>query len=109
MTVCKYRITLANMPSQLITDFEGTPVLKLRLTTQFGRKDVILREGEIIRTEDPLVKAALEGYGPPKMVPIIKKPRGEVLAADAMYNHEDYKDVRPFTKVANNLSHHIEL
>ena len=109
MAIKKYRISLEGVPAQLISQFEDTPVLKLRIPTQFGHKEVILREGEIIRTEDDFVKAALEGYRPPKIPKITRKPKGGALATVKTYNHLDYAEFNPFTVVANNLSHHIEL
>lgn len=109
MAIKKYRISLEGVPAQLISQFEGVPVLKLRIRTQFGHKEVMLREGEIIRTEDEFVKTALEGYRPPKIPKITRKPKGDLAATALTYNHTDYTEFNPFTVVANNLSHHIEL
>lgn len=109
MAIKKYRISLAGVPAQLISQFEGDSVLKLRIPTQFGHREVMLREGEIIRTEDEFVKTALEGYRPPKIPKITRKSKGDLAAMTLTYNHEDYADFNPFAVVANNLTHHIEL
>lgn len=109
MEAKKYRFSLAGLPPQIISKFEGEDVLKLRITTQFGRKDIILHEGEIIRTEDPLVSLQLENYAPPKLPKITRKPKGASVATVMTYEFNDYKDVHPFTVVSNDLPHHLGL
>ena len=64
--------------------------------------DLTLRQDEVVRTEDPFVKQALENYHPPK-IPIKHHP-GEVESL-AYHDYDTHKDTKPFTSVAANTTH----
>jgi len=108
MAVSKFKINHADLPSNILKDHEGTLVLHLRLATLTGRREVMVRDGDVIRTEDPFIKAQLANYSAPR-IPIKRIPSGETTAVASHYDHAEYKDKKPFASVAANTTHHIEL
>jgi len=109
MTVKKFRVSFDGLPDMLLHDDNGTPMLRLKVFTRSGYRNLDIHAGEIVRTEDDLVKAQLEQYAPPRVPKLMVRAQGEPEASNQFYEHADHADLRPFEVVANNLTHHIEL
>ena len=105
----KFRFSLEGLPPQVISRVDGVPVLRLRITTQAGQKDLTIRDGQIVKTEDGIAQLQLERYAPPKLPRITRKLKGALSAVSMTHKFEDYKDVRPFVEVADDSLHDLEL
>jgi len=109
MALTKFRISHDGLPKHVLHDHEDGELLRIRITTSYGVRDLALKAGTVIQTEDPLVIAQLTHYAPPRVPKILRKAKGATHSANVMYDHDDHKDLRPFSVVDNDEIHHIEL
>jgi len=104
MTVRKFRFFLSETPSSIQRDASGDTVLKVKVPTKTGKKLLVIRDQEVVRTEDdPIADQALLNYRPPK-VPLKHHPGG--VPTHAYHNYADHMEKRPFVEVAANTTHH---
>jgi len=108
MAVTKFKIDLSQVPQELLREEDGDEVLVLKVPTLQGKKKIVLRDKEVIRTEDPLLKIALEKYVPPR-VPIKHRPKGEEKHKHSVYDHALHSSKKPFGSVAANSKHDHDL
>lgn len=102
MTVAKFKIDLSGLPPEILQEDEGDTVLKLRVRTVTGRTTILLRDQEVVRTEDPFITEALTNYRPPR-IPIKHHPGG--AESVAYHDYGDYEAIRPLATVAANTTH----
>ena len=102
MAVSKFKIDLSGLPSEILQEDGGDVVLKLRINTPTGPKTLVLRDQEVVRTEDPFVIRALTYYRPPR-IPIKHHPGG--VEGAAYHKYSDHEDKRPFATVGASTTH----
>ena len=109
MAVTKFKISHKKLPEHVLHDHEGEKALKIRIPTSYGIRELVLKHGTVIQTEDPLVIAQLKNYAPPKVPKFLRKPTGAKKTVNMMYDHAKHADVEHFSVVDNDVDHHIEL
>lgn len=109
MAVTKFKISHKKLPQHVLHDHEGEKVLRIRVTTRYGMRELTLKEGTVIQTEDPLVIAQLSRYAPPRVPKFLRTTKGAKKAVNMMYDHGKHKGVEHFSVVDDDVAHHIEL
>ena len=106
MTIEKFRIDLSQVPAELLRDDAGDDVLVIKVPVSIGGPKVklILRDQEVIRTENDFIKEILRGYAPPR-IPVQHKAHGAEDFEHCVYDHTPHAAKRPFAAVASNTTH----
>ena len=108
MGVVKYRVSLKGLPMSMLHMVKGRKILRLIIPSKNGRFDVKAFEGLIIKTTDPISQAVLDAYHPPR-APQVMRHAKDGSTQHKTWKYDEYKHVKPFTRVGANTVHHIEL
>jgi hypothetical protein len=104
MPVKKYKISHANLPPNIFKEEGGASFLHLKVRTLRGTfVELKIKDGDVVKTSDPIAQAALEAYTAPH-IPIKHKPKDRNEKVHAHYDASKYKNKKGFSSVAANSS-----
>jgi hypothetical protein len=107
VSVRKFKFQLDLVPTQVHRKHRNAAVLKIRVPTKRGKQDLILKDGDVVFTEDdPIAEFALTHYRPPK-IPIKHHPKG--VKTHMYHAYEEHCAKRPFVEIFDDSTSDHEL